>query len=142
MYDKDTYIPVRISTPAIVIQRIKEKLGIEIPNYPLIMSVDKVINAMERKGVGDDGLPNRLYEKKKDFPQRTSGITVPSVLNDPSFFIDSLHQNEPAVNTSEEKILSKEDQDLLFDDEFYESWRYESKEKIVEKVDAHTMFKE
>ena len=236
-YDANTYIPVRISTPAIVIQRIKEKLGVTIPNYPLIMSADKAINAMERKGVGDDGLPNRLsadeiisvieamsdplyivyepanaehtepryvevvkfnlengrkafavlelsgenkdalyingyeggqynvfvtvyppksikirellsnknnttiYNKKKDLTQRTSGITVPSVLNDPSFFDNSIHQNEPVVNTSEKNILSDNDKKLLFDEEFYSKYKYESREKIVETVDELEMLK-
>ena len=40
-----------------------------------------------------------IYDKKKDFSQVTSGITVPLVLNDPSFFDNSKHQNEPIVNT-------------------------------------------
>ena len=40
-----------------------------------------------------------LSTEKKDFPQVTSGIIVPSVLNDPSFFDHSIHQNEPIVNT-------------------------------------------
>ncbi len=198
-YNNNTYIPVRISTPAIIIERAKEKLGINIPNHPLVMSVSKAINAMERQGTGDDGLPNSLepteivsiieatsnplyvvyepaneehleakyveivkfdlnnnrkafavleltgqyknavhingyesgqynvfvtvypprsekikslltnknnkiiYDKKKDFAQVTSDITVSSVLNDPSFFDNSIHQNNPVVNTSDEK---------------------------------------
>ena len=199
MYDDNTYIPIRISTPAIVIQRAKEKLNKVIPNYPLIMSAGKAINAMERQGYGDDGLPNRLepkeilnvieamsnplyivyeqetqehpepryvevvkfdlensrkafavleltgdyknaihingyeggqynvfvtvyppkdyklkelltnknnvviYDKKKDFSQVTSGITVPSVLNDPSFFTDSIAQKSEKSTPSAKK---------------------------------------
>ncbi len=80
--------------------------------------------------------------KKKGSSQRGLGSYVPARLNDSPFFIDSIHQNEPIVNTSEEKNLSKEDQDLLFDDEFYESWRYESREEIVETVDELEMLKE
>ncbi len=199
MYDDNTYIPIRISTPAIVIQRAKEKLNKVIPNYPLIMSAGKAINAMERQGYGDDGLPNRLepkeilnvieamsnplyivyeqetqehpepryvevvkfdlengrkafavleltgefkravyingyesgqynvfvtvyppkdyklkelltnknnvviYDKKKDFSQVTSSITVPSVLNDPSFFTDSIAQKSEKSTPSAKK---------------------------------------
>lgn len=83
-----------------------------------------------------------IYDKKKDFSQRTSGITVPSVLNDPSFFDNSIHQSKPIVNTSKENILSGEDRRLLFDDEFYENYKYESKEQIVESVDELEMLKE
>ena len=50
---------------------------------------------------------------------------MPSVLNDPSFFDNSIHQSKPAVNTSTENILSDEDQRLLFDDEFYEKMNNE-----------------
>ena len=202
MYDDNTYIPIRISTPAIVIQMAKEKLNKVIPNYPLIMSAGKAINAMERQGYGDDGLPNRLapeeivniieamsnplyvvyeqetqehpepryvevvkfdlengrkafavleltgenkdavyingyeggqynvfvtvyppkdyklkelltnknnvviYDKKKDFSQRTSGITVPSVLNDPSFFTNSIPQSEEKSTPSAKKTYN------------------------------------
>ena len=199
IYDDNTYIPIRISTPAIVIQRAKEKLNKVIPNYPLIMSAGKAVNAMERQGYGDDGLPNRLapeeivniieamsnplyvvyeqetqehpepryvevvkfdlengrkafavleltgenkdavyingyeggqynvfvtvyppkdyklkelltnknnvviYDKKKDFSQRTSGITVPSVLNDSSFFTNSIPQTGEKSTPSRKK---------------------------------------
>ena len=238
-YDARKYIPVRIGTPAIVIDQIKAKQGKTIPNYPLIMQIKKLVGALERGGVGDDGLPNRLeveeiisiieamsdplyivyepaneehpepsyvevvkfkmkngrkafavlelvgedkddvyllenyeggtynvfvtaypptsdklkellnnkknkiiYNKKKDFSQRTSGITVPSVLNDPSFFDDSIHQNDPKVNTSGENILSEEDQSLLFDEEFYSRYASEDKKKIVDDVAELEMLRE
>ena len=83
-----------------------------------------------------------LYEKKKDFSQVTSGIIVPSVLNDPSFFDNSIHQDEAIVNTAGENILSEEDQLLLFDEEFYEKFRYESKEKITDTIDELEMLVE
>ncbi len=38
-----------------------------------------------------------IYDKNKDAPQRTSGSTVPSVLNDASFFEDSLPNSEDSV---------------------------------------------
>ena len=39
-----------------------------------------------------------IYDKKKDASQRTSSSTVPSVLNDASFFEDSLPNSEDSVN--------------------------------------------
>ena len=238
-YDEGKYIPVRIGTPAIVIEWIKKRVGKTIPNYPLIMQVKKITGALERRGFGDDGLPNRfevdeiisiieamsnpsyivhelpnkehtesrfaevvkfnlksgrkavavlelvgeyksvehllenyeggtynvfvtvypptsktlgdllnsedsviIYDKKKDFSQVTSGSIVPSVLNDPSFFDDSIYQNEPKVNTSGENILSEEDQSLLFDEEFYSRYAEESKKKIVDDVAELEMLRE
>ena len=59
------------------------------------------------------------YEKKKDFSQRTSSITVPSVLNDPSFFDNSIYQKTSVVNVSEEifypiKSLKTSSKNTLF----------------------------
>ena len=71
-----------------------------------------------------------IYDKKKDFSQRTSSITVPSVLNDPSFFDNSIHPNEQIVKASEKNILSEEDKALLFDEEFYSQFQYGSRERI------------
>ena len=54
-----------------------------------------------------------IYDKKKDFSQITHDITVSSVLNDPSFFDNSIHQNEPVVNTSEEKVSEMRKYDIV-----------------------------
>ncbi len=35
-----------------------------------------------------------IYDKQKDAPQRTSSSTVPSVLNDASFYEDSISQSD------------------------------------------------
>lgn len=73
-----------------------------------------------------------IYDKKKDNSQRTSSSMVLSVLNDPSFFDNSIHQNEPVVNTSDKKTLT--DAEYMFavkrgdlhswDANYSRSWRY------------------
>ena len=40
---------------------------------------------------------------------------------------DSIHRKEPIVNTSIENILSEEDQNLLFDEEFYSIYKKEQR---------------
>ena len=40
---------------------------------------------------------------------------------------DSIHRKEPVVNTSSENILSEEDQNLLFDEEFYSIYKKEQR---------------
>ena len=54
---------------------------------------------------------------------------------------DSIHRKEPVVNTSSENILSEEDQNLLFDEEFYGRYENESKEEIVYDIDELKMLK-
>ena len=44
------------------------------------------------------------HKKKKDLSQVTSGSTVPSVLNDPSFFGDNIYPKEPFVNSKKKKV--------------------------------------
>lgn len=45
-----------------------------------------------------------IYDKKKDASQRTSGSTVPSVLNDTPFYEDSITQPESDVNRENIKL--------------------------------------
>ncbi|MBQ3146790.1 MAG: hypothetical protein IJB91_03585 [Oscillospiraceae bacterium] len=192
----NTYIPVRINTPATLIYWAKKKKGDIIDNNPIAISADKAYNAMTREGE-ENGRLNRLspkeiiamiegmndpryivyqnvndryvlvvefgtesgdkafavieignnkdsvymngyegglynilvttyppktgklkellknsnneviYEKKKDAPQRTSGSTVPSVLNDASFYEEIIPEE---IETVKQKDLADTDE--------------------------------
>lgn len=183
----NTYIPIRINTPACLIYWARERRGEIIDNNPIAMSAEKAYQAMARKGSDTKGRPHMLsvndmvsiiegmsdpqyivyqgandryvevvnystsegrkafailevgdakdsvymngyegglynilvttyppdagklqdllknpsneivYDKKKDAPQRTSGSTVPSVLNDTPFFNDSIPHESDSV---------------------------------------------
>ncbi len=51
-----------------------------------------------------------IYDKKKDAPQRTSGSTVPSVLNDASFYKDSIPEINEGVK--QQYSISSADHDI------------------------------
>ena len=182
----NTYIPIRINTPATLIYWAKKKKGDIIDNNPIAISADKAYNAMTREGENNGRLnrlsPNEIvamvegmndpryivyqnvndryvlvvefgtkagdkafavieignnkdsvymngyegglynilvttyppktgklkelltnsnndviYDKKKDAPQRTSSSTVPSVLNDASFYEEIIPEEEEPV---------------------------------------------
>lgn len=189
-YYDNTYIPIRISTPLILIELAKRRNNDVIDNNPIVISAGKAYQAMARKGADIDGTPHELsvddmisiiksmadpeyivyqkngryvevvayntedgknafavlemgdykddpymngyedglynvlvttfspnagklnellssnkviYDKKKDASRGTSSSTVLSVSNDTPFYEDSISENEPSVNTSDEK---------------------------------------
>ena len=218
----NTYIPLRISTPAVLIEYAKRKRGDVIDNNPIAMSAEKAYQAMSQTRQGVEGRPHKLsvdniiylvegmsdpayivyqsgndryvmvvehidadgkkafavveigeyknpqhmnnyegglynilvtafspdsgklnellnnssnqviYDKKKDAPQRSSSSMVPSLLNDTPF-ADSIPQNGGSVNSK--YSLSEEDQQILFDEDFYAAFEGESREVIGETVE-------
>ena len=59
-YDDNTYIPLRISTPSVLIYWAKKKLDDVIDNNPIAMSAGKAYQAMAQRRLGDEARPHKL----------------------------------------------------------------------------------
>ena len=75
----DTYFPVRINTPSILIEYARKKVGDVIDNQPIAMSAKKAYQAMARKGQNVDGTPHNL--------QVGEMISIIESLNDPEYIV-------------------------------------------------------
>jgi hypothetical protein len=80
---------------------------------------------------------NEVDAIKAESPVPTSAIRrTPTAEGGLGLSTNSLHRKEPVVNTSSENILSEEDQNLLFDEEFYSIFEKKSKDKIKYDIDG------
>ena len=78
-YDDNTYIPLRINTPAALIYWAKKKLNDVIDNNPIAMSAGKAYQAMAQRRLGDESRPHKL-----SVPDMVSIIEA---MNDPQYIV-------------------------------------------------------
>ena len=78
-YDDNTYIPLRISTPAALIYWAKKKLDDVIDNNPIAMSAGKAYQAMAQRRLGDESRPHKLSVPNM--------ISIIEAMNDPQYIV-------------------------------------------------------
>ena len=79
---------------------------------------------------------------KTESPSSPTAIDgPPAAERESGLSANSIYRKKPVVNPSSENILSEEDKNLLFDEEFYSRYENESKEEIVYDIDELEMLK-
>lgn len=78
-YHDNTYIPIRTSTPPMLIYWAKLKMGDVIDNNPIVMSVQKAHQAMAREGMDETGRPHELSVNDM--------VSIIKKMNDPRYIV-------------------------------------------------------